>query len=166
VNAPRDIFRRAAIVLGEHATSQTAPTLLSAAYHLQPPPTLQVTAAAPIALALEAVNDGQAVWLAWTRHPDGAVKLGWRWFNGTRHLPEIPEGRVPLLYDVFPRQSHRFAAIIDAPPAPGTYLLEVGLVCEGVTWFADLSSQPIRLTVQVKGQAPARRQELGMGDAL
>jgi hypothetical protein len=151
VNAPRDILRRAVIVLGGHATSRTAPTLLSAAYHLQPPPTLQVTAAAPISLALEAVNDGQAVWLAWTRQPDGAVKLGWRWFNETRHLPEIPEGRVPLLYDVLPRQSHRFGATIDAPPVPGTYLLEVGLVCEGVAWFADLAIQPIRLTVRVKG---------------
>jgi hypothetical protein len=87
VNAPRDILRRAVIVLGERATSRTAPTLLSATYHLQPPPTLQVTASAPIDLALEAVNDGQAVWLAWTRHPDGAVKLGWRWFDGTQHLP-------------------------------------------------------------------------------
>ena len=166
VNAPRDIFRRAVIVLGGRATSRTAPTLLSAAYHLQPPPTLQVTASAPISLALEAVNDGQAVWLAWTSHPDGAVKLGWRWFNGTRHLPEIPEGRVPLLYDVLPRQSHRFGATIDAPPTPGTYLLEVGLVCEGIAWFADLSIPPIRLTVQVKGQAPAHAQALGAGGAL
>ena len=58
---------------------------------------------------------------------------------------------MPLLYDVLPRQSHRFGATIDAPPVPGTYLLEVGLVCEGVAWFADLAIQPIRLTVRVKG---------------
>jgi hypothetical protein len=165
VNAPREMWWRAVIVLGALATSQTAPTLLSATYRLQPTPTLQVTASAPIHLALEAVNDGQAVWLAWTRQPHGAVKLGWRWFSGTQHLPEIPEGRVPLLYDVFPQQSHRFWATIDAPPAPGTYLLEVGLVCEGVAWFADLSIQPIRLTVQVEGEPSGHTQQLGMGAA-
>jgi hypothetical protein len=72
---------------------------------------------------------------------------------------------VPLLYDVFPQQSHRFWATIDAPPAPGTYLLEVGLVCEGVAWFADLSIQPIRLTVQVEGEPSGHTQQLGMGAA-
>jgi hypothetical protein len=162
VNAPKDIFWRALIVWHGLPTSRSAPTLLSATYRVQPPPTLQVTTSIPIQLALEAINDGQAAWLAWTRRNYGAVKLGWRWFKGAHYLPEIPEGRVPLLYDVFPQQAHHFWATIDPPPVPGTYFLEVGMVCEQVTWFADLSTQPIRLTVQVEGQSPTRVQELGV----
>jgi hypothetical protein len=148
VNAPRDIYTRIGIVLRGLPTSRTAPELLAASYLTNLPSNLTVTAPHPIHISLEAINEGQAVWLAWAKHYKGTVRLGWRWRTREHYLPGM-SGRVSLRYDVLPRQSHDFRIAIDPPRALGTYLLEVGLVSEGVAWFSDRGTPNLQITVNV-----------------
>jgi hypothetical protein len=148
VNAPRDIYARIGIVLRGLPTSRTAPELLAASYLINLPSSFTVTAPHPIRISLEATNEGQAVWLAWAKHYKGTVRLGWRWRTGDHYLPGMSD-RAWLRYDVLPRQSHSFQVAIDPPHAPGTYILEVGLVSEGVAWFSDRGTSSVQITVNV-----------------
>jgi hypothetical protein len=103
----------------------------------------------PITLEVTATNTGQAVWLAHGRRDEGAVKLGWRWFRDGAELAGL-SGRAPIRYDVFPEQGFRFKVAVDPPAEPGRYLLELGLVSELVTWFSQVGTPPLRLTVDVR----------------
>jgi hypothetical protein len=148
VNPPLQIFRRAVIAARTPPTSRTAPELLSASYRLNPPQTITTTPSRPIQLSLEAVNEGQAVWLARPERGAGVVKLEWRWLTGTGEALER-SGVERLLYDIFPRQAHRFGVALDPPQESGSYLLEVGLMVERTGRFADFGSPPVRLPVKV-----------------
>ena len=66
-------------------------------------------------------------------------------------------GRASLRYDVLPRQSHDFRVAIDPPRAPGTYLLEVGLVSEGVAWFSDRGTANVQITVNIDAVSGGQR---------
>jgi hypothetical protein len=98
--------------------------------------------------ALAATDEGQAVWIAWPRRSQGSVELACRWFTGTQEIPEISV-EAHLLYDVFPRQLHRFWVFIEPPQEPGSYLPEVGLITMRVVSLSDLRMAPIRLHVTV-----------------
>ena len=45
---------------------------------------------------------------------------------------------------------------VAAPSQPGEYVLELDVVEEGVTWFAQQGSAPLRLAVRVTGVEPPR----------
>ena len=51
-------------------------------------------------------------------------------------------------------------AVVAVPKQPGHYRLELDLVEEGVTWFADQGSAMLRLPVQVEGIRPSLRDRL------
>jgi hypothetical protein len=146
LNALREISTRISIGLRGLPTSRTAPELLAASYQIKHPSSL--TMSHPIHISLEATNEGQAVWLAWAKHDMGTVRLSWRCRMEEHYLPGM-SGRVSLRYDVLPRQSHDFRFAIDPPRAPGTYLLEVGLVSEGVAWFSDRGTSDVQITVHI-----------------
>ena len=148
VNPPREAFTRAVIATLRLPTSRTAPALLSAFYRTDSAPTLTTSDCKAIEISVNATNDGRAVWLAQSKRDEGVVRLGWRWYKGDQSL-STGEGRVPLSFSVLPGQSYEFRASIVAPPAPSTYLLEVGLVSERVTWFSERGSPPIRIAVTV-----------------
>jgi hypothetical protein len=94
------------------------------------------------------VNAGEAVWLDRAKWEKGEVRLRWRWFE------EGQEGHVTqagwlLGYDVLPGQNYEFTVEIVTPKKPGDYLLEIGLVSEGVTAFADQGTAPWRVPIRV-----------------
>jgi hypothetical protein len=131
-------------------TSRHGSRLLSVSYiHRPDTGLLSVTLPEPVHLDITAMNTGGAVWLAWGRQEKGAVKLGWRWLRPGHELPES-EGRIPILYDVFPGQRYEFRAAIPPPLEPGSYVLEVGLVSELVAWMSDLGSPPLAFHVNVQ----------------
>jgi hypothetical protein len=134
--------------------SAMAPQLLSAVYLLEEA-AFQEVASRDINLGLQAVNTGRAVWLARAKDDRGAVRLGWRWFNGKEERP-FREGRAWLSHDVFPGQAYRFRTTIDAPSKPGDYKLDVGLVSELVTWFSDRGVAPLTLDVRVQMNTDVR----------
>jgi hypothetical protein len=134
-----------------YQTSANASQSLSAAYVLEEPASKAITSSV-IDVILQATNTGQGVWLADAKDERGKVRLGWRWFRGNDGLP-FKEGREDLPYDVFPGQAYRFKTRIKAPFEPGEYTLELGLVCELLTWFSDRGVPAFKFAVHVGDSA-------------
>jgi hypothetical protein len=57
---------------------------------------------------------------------------------------------LPLRADIRPGETAQFRGWVGSPSKPGDYTLVLGLVSEGVTWFADQGSQPIIHAVLVR----------------
>jgi dolichyl-phosphate-mannose-protein mannosyltransferase len=153
VNPPRDFVTRLMIDARRLPTSRTAPELLAASYQTDAPPRLTVDCGKTVPMLVVATNTGRAAWLAHSRGETGVVNLGWRWHADGR--PELPgEGRARLGAAVLPGQRHRFWTAMLAPREPGTYVLEVGLVDEGLTWFSAVGTPPVRVTVTVARVPP------------
>ena len=148
VNPVTETVERAVIAIFDIPTSVTAPALVAVSYHTDSPPTLTLEGCKTIPLSVAATNAGRAVWLPQSRNGEGAVSLGWRWRRGDHVLP-WGTGRVPLRWLVFHGQSYEFRSSIVAPPEPGAYLLEVGLVTDGGVWLSEPGSPPIRMAVTV-----------------
>jgi hypothetical protein len=137
------------ITSSRYPACANVPQRLSAAYVVEDLSS-QVVNAEEFRLMLQAINTGEAVWLAQAQQDRGAIRLGWRWFKDNEHIPVL-EGREYLQYDVFPGQSYWFTMTMQTPQLePGRYTLELGLVCELVTWFSDQGVPPITLDVHVK----------------
>jgi hypothetical protein len=135
-----------------HQTSANASQSLSAAYVLEAPASRTIISGV-IDVTLQATNTGQSIWLADAKDERGKVRLGWRWFRGHDTIP-FKEGREDLRYDVFPGQTYQFKTRIKAPLEPGEYTLELGLICELLTWFSDRGVPAFTFAVRV-GDATA-----------
>jgi protein O-mannosyl-transferase len=130
-------------------TSRDAPHKLAASYRLlQLNPGPSLSADEHLTLHLNALNTGEAIWLARAEDQKGAVRLGWRWFKGEQEVPNT-QGREQLGYDVFPKQWYEFQARISPPVEAGEYTLELGLVSEFLTWFIDQGSRSLRIPITV-----------------
>jgi hypothetical protein len=140
--------KRVQISSNPYQTSATSSQSLSAAYALEEPAVRRITSRV-IDVRFQATNTSQTIWLADARDERGKVRLGWRWFRGNERMP-FKEGRKDLQYDVFPGQAYQFKARINAPQEPGEYTLELGLVCELLTWFSDRGVAPLNLDVRVQ----------------
>lgn len=128
-------------------TSSTTPNSLAAAYIVEELPT-EAIASQPLDLLLRVINIGATIWLADAEGDRGAVRLGWRWYKGGEHRLSW-SGRERLRYDVFPGGSYEFRARIPTPMEPGEYILELDMVSELVTWFADQGNQPVRGAIRL-----------------
>jgi hypothetical protein len=98
-------------------------------------------------LHVVAVNTGDAIWLSKGRGKRGAVALEWRWLDATGRALAEGSGRTRLRYEVHPGQSYRFDEWPLPPTAAGRYVLEAGLVVEGVGPFP--AEGPLTLAVDV-----------------
>ena len=100
-------------------------------------------------LHVDAVNIGKVDWSG-----EANIRLGWQWFervdDETLHKSSTPEGRLPLLnniYGVVPVGSgHPFVGSIALPEIPGHYVMKIGMVSELVAWFPKEKIQ-IQVTV-------------------
>ena len=137
---------------GHAPTSADSPAALAASYAVMPTGR-DAFIGETIAVSVEAVNTGGAVWLASTPDELGEVHLGWRW---ARDGVDVAGGRVFLSSDVSPGQTARFAARIAPPPVPGDYVLSIDLVSERVTWFAAQGQKPVTLSIRVRPPELAR----------
>jgi Dolichyl-phosphate-mannose-protein mannosyltransferase len=130
-------------------TSRDAPKKLAASYHLislEPGTTLPPNDF--LLCHIGVVNSGQAVWLDRAKWEKGEVRLRWRWYEEGQE-GRFTQGGWLLGYDVLPGQSYEFTVEIATPTKPGYYILELGLVSEGVTAFADQGTAPLRVPIQV-----------------
>lgn len=59
--------------------------------------------------------------------------------------------RTPLPALLYSGQAQHVALQVTAPIDPGDYVLEVDLVHEGITWFADRGVVPARVGIRVRG---------------
>jgi hypothetical protein len=136
-------------------TSRDAPRRLAASYSINQSVEAPMVVAGrePIRLEFSARNTGAGLWLATAEQDRGVVRLGWRWLEDGHESGEQP-GRAPINYDVFPGQQYRFVVSIPPPRTRGRYTLELGLVSERVTWFADVGTPPVKLAVEVREPPP------------
>jgi hypothetical protein len=72
----------------------------------------------------------------------------------------MDDGRTPLMQGLKPSETTTVQLWITAPTAPGTYILELDMVKEGVAWFRQKGSKTCRAKVEVRGgviQQPASK---------
>ncbi|PJF34885.1 MAG: hypothetical protein CUN49_13385 [Candidatus Thermofonsia Clade 1 bacterium] len=93
-------------------------------------------------------NIGSALWLPISQSEFG-VNVAYRWHYGAQ-MSEW--GRLPLPQTVPPGQSVQLRLILQAPERAGEHTLELDLVREGVTWFAQTTGGgALRLPIRVIG---------------
>jgi hypothetical protein len=60
------------------------------------------------------------------------------------------DGRTTIAHDLYPGEEISLPLQITTPATSGEYVLEIDLVQEGVCWFKDKGSMPLRIKVQVE----------------
>jgi hypothetical protein len=154
VGPPLQLLDRVRLAAAGAKTSETAPRAVVATYRTSSPTSLVLGPDRPFELELEAVNSGDATWIAWDFPRGARVRLGWHWqhADGAPLDTEWPEttGFIPLLRNVRPGEAHRFRVILRTPPAEGNYRLEVCLFAPVTGRLVDGGSPPARLDVTVR----------------
>jgi hypothetical protein len=130
-------------------TSRDAPHKLAASYRLTSlAPEITLHPRDFLLCHISMVDTGGAVWLDRAQWEKGEVRLRWRWFEEEQE-GHLIEGGWLLGYAVLPGRSYEFTLEIATPSKPGNHQLELGLVSMQVTTFADQSTAPLRVPVQV-----------------
>ena len=96
-------------------------------------------------------NDSNSVWLAQERTGSSLqVSMGNHWLDSTGKIVINDDGRSPVLNDVNPGEEVVMSLTVNAPNAPGEYLLEIDMLQEGISWFGLRGSKTLRIPVTVK----------------
>jgi hypothetical protein len=104
-----------------------------------------------VALVCDVRNLGGSVWPA-QGDAQGRfrVNLADRWLDaGARRVVNALDGRASLTEDLPPGGEAQLTLAVNAPGEPGDYVLEIDMVHEGVTFFGEKGSRPLRLPVRV-----------------
>lgn len=124
-----------------------------AAIELASPPPPRIAAGSPFAITLRVRNAGDC---AWSQPDVGPLAVGNHWLDAAGELMLVQDdGRSPLLQHVAPGLEWPVLLTLRAPAQPGTYVCEIDLVHEGVTWFAHKGSPALRFTTVVTPAAAA-----------
>jgi 4-amino-4-deoxy-L-arabinose transferase-like glycosyltransferase len=105
----------------------------------------------PAVFLVRIKNASPTVWLA--RERGGGthqVSVGNHWLDGDGKTLINDDGRSALLRDLRPEETVELPLTVNAPAAPGSYLLEIDMVQEGVSWFGLVGSSTVRLPVEVR----------------
>ena len=93
-------------------------------------------------------NAGSLAWF-FQKGKNGSVSLSYH-IKTESGDPVGEEGeRTALPRTVAPGEEVSVDLSVSAPDQPGSYLLEIDMVCEGVTWFADQGSEILKLRMDV-----------------
>ncbi|HVF43951.1 MAG TPA: hypothetical protein VM936_13100 [Pyrinomonadaceae bacterium] len=115
------------------------------------PPPASMRTGERATLSLRVRNDGQSVWPArGDTRGMFQVNAGDRWLDaeGVRVVNDL-DGRRVLESDLAPGASVELKLDVTAPREPGEYTLEVDMIHEGVTFFREKGSTPLRARVRV-----------------
>jgi SAM-dependent methyltransferase len=103
----------------------------------------------PLRISLELRNTGRARWLHENSEIYGIVRLGTHLFEADGRLVDIDHSRYFLPSSVAPGEV--LAMTVDVPlPAGRTSVVVFDLVAEGVTWFENVGSTPLSVTVHAR----------------
>ncbi|MFQ3535713.1 MAG: glycosyltransferase [Aggregatilineales bacterium] len=115
-----------------------------ARWHIPTPPQ-RVRAAQQFRLSASVSNIGTALWLP-AGQSQFCVNIAYRWRG---EVQPAEWERLPLPQAVLPAQTIALSLSIQAPAQAGEYILELDLVREGVTWFAQTGGEVLRLPICV-----------------
>ena len=135
----------AMLLPGGVALAMPAETLI-ATYVASPPASVPAGGAFLISVALN--NTGTE---AWKSAAPGIVNASYHWYDPLGAVVVWDGVRTPLGGDVAPNTQRTVQLNVIAPSAPGSYLLRIALVQEGVGWLAP--SNPYPITAQPAYQA-------------
>lgn len=102
-------------------------------------------------LGVFVMNDSNTVWPA--RERSGGtfqVSAGNHWLDQAGNVLTNDDGRAALLMDLRPAQQVELKLTVNAPKKPGSYVLEIDLLQEGVSWFGLKGSPTLRLPVRIE----------------
>ena len=117
---------------------------------LNPPTTLK--AGESVVLQVKVKNISGVIWPT-SGQSDGTylLRLGNHWLDRNGGLIMLDDGRTFLPYDLRPGREVELPLTITAPKTPGDYILELDMVQERVSWFADEEeSRTARLKIVVR----------------
>jgi len=86
----------------------------------------------------------------WRSTEESGIYLANRWMDSEGRVVRWLDGSIKLPHALEPEASVKLDLSVQAPENPGVWTLDLDLVDEGVTWFQDQSSAPLRIkgTVQ------------------
>jgi hypothetical protein len=113
------------------------------------PPT-KLAPGEPATLTVKVRNSSDVAWPLGGRPGDGffQVNLGDHWLGADGKEVKVDE-RIAMPHAVGPGEEVERQLVIKAPDKPGDYVLELDVVQEGVAWFSQKGSQPLKLNVKV-----------------
>jgi len=98
-------------------------------------------------------NAGDVVWPARgaAGGATGAVDISYHWLPAEGGAPVVWDGtRTSLSHDIAPGEALTLTTVsVTAPPVPGTYRLQLGLVEEEFAWFEQQGAQTLTVPVSV-----------------
>lgn len=106
----------------------------------------RMEAGSPFHLPLEIVNVSGNVW---SQGDAGAIRVGNHWLDAHAGMVVQDDGRAPLPAVLRPGERCSIELDVRAPAQSGKYLLELDVVHEGITWFADRGSRTVRLPIAI-----------------
>jgi N-acetyl-anhydromuramyl-L-alanine amidase AmpD/predicted nucleic acid-binding Zn-ribbon protein len=94
-------------------------------------------------------NTGSSEWPSGGGNP---VRLGYHWYTAAgAPVTDVADNRVFLPRNLKPGDSVELTIPVGMPGQPGTYTLDLDMVHENITWFANAGSQVLRTAVNVEG---------------
>jgi len=125
----------------------------SATIELAAPVPPHVAASSEFSVTLTVRNTSLCEW----RQPDvGPLAVGNHWLDATGELMLVQDdGRAPLLQVVPPGLQWPVLLNMRAPAEPGTYVGEIDLVHEGISWYGHKGSPTLRFTIEVRRDGTA-----------
>ncbi|HEV2250649.1 MAG TPA: SpoIID/LytB domain-containing protein [Candidatus Limnocylindria bacterium] len=114
---------------------------LLATYQAQPP--AAAVAGTTIQVPVSVTNAGSEVWNAAGPNP---VDLAYHWSDAAGTAVVWDGVRTKLPADVAPASAQQLVAAIVMPPSPGTYILQLALVKEGIAWLNPSQPFGVRAT--------------------
>ncbi|SIO28975.1 Methyltransferase domain-containing protein [Singulisphaera sp. GP187] len=116
-----------------------------------------VWAGSQLELIVRVKNLSGCPWKATGRELDRlGLRLGNHWLNEQNQVVEYDDGRADLPGDLEPGEEVDLVLTINVPKVPGSYLLEIDMVEEFVSWFKDKGSETSVLPIEVKTPAAER----------
>jgi len=111
-----------------------------------------VTAGSTYSIRVRVKNQSDTTWPAWiSASGTYPVYLGNHWRNRKGNLIVFDGGRANLPRHLQPSEEVEIELSVTSPPNPGSYILELDMVQELVSWFADKGSVTTKAPVKVAG---------------
>lgn len=107
-----------------------------------------------VTLRVTVENCSPHVWPALPKAWGYRIKLGNHWLDQDGQLLQRDDARCPLPHDLAPGSRAELMLHVTAPPFDGTYWLELDLVQENVSWFAQRGSDALCIPCRVAGGLP------------